>query len=134
MSKYCLKQSQRDYMNNDPFYELCIHENVPANDIEFEHSLYFAGRKIQEIFSVVPVRRIYNRNPSAKVKAFNQFIALFRLLTADEEYRQRMIAKYPKLDFYEMFGLIISRYDFSIDNFPDTWKRLILYRITSDAP
>ena len=134
MPKYCLKKSQRDYMDNDPFYELCIHENIWDVDIEYEHALYYAGKRIQEIFSVVPVRREYNRNPSAKVKAFNQFIALYRLLTAEKDYRDRMAAKYPKVYFWTMLSNIMQRYDFDIQSFPDVQERVFKYRITKDAP
>ena len=134
MSKYCLKQSQRDYMNNDPFYELCIHENVPANDIEFEHSLYYRGRKIQEIFACVPVKKVYNRNPPAKVKAFNQFIALYRLLTSDDEYKQRMVMKYPKVNFWALLSDLQRRWSFDINDFPDVKKRVFKYKIIGSAP
>ena len=134
MAKYYLKQSQRDYMDNDPFYTLCIHENIWDVDIEFEHTLYYAGKRIQEIFAVVPVRLLYNRNPSAKVKAFNQFIALYRFLKSDNEYKQRMNKKYHKVNFMALLSDLQRRYGFDINYFPEVKKRVFKYKITKDAP
>jgi len=136
MPKYCLKKSQRDYMDNDPFYTLCIHENIWDVDIEYEHSLTYRGRRIQEIFAVVAVRRIYNRNPPAKVKAFNQFIALWRLVGAENEYCLRMKEKYFKTDFESKIYLIEQRFGFNIYNpeFEKIAARLDKYRITKNAP
>jgi len=128
-----LTKKQRKYMNSDPFYEFCIHENIPAQDIEFEHALYFAGRRIQEIFAVVPVRMKYNRNPSAKVKGFNQYIALWRLQLSCYKYQIYIQGRYPKINFYKEFVQIEERFGFNLAEMPELKERLFKYRITKDA-
>ena len=129
-----LTPAQRQYITDESFYRVCVHENIMSRDIEQEHALYYQGRKIQEVFAVVPVRRIYNRNPKAEHKAFSQWVALWRLFFSEDEYKERMFAEYPKKDFFKEQALISERYRWKLDNMPTLKYRLDFFRIRNGAP
>ena len=123
-----------EYINKDPFYKKCIHENVMALDIQREHALYNGRGKIEEVFAIVPVRQRYNYNPSGEHKGFHQWVALLRLELAAFEYKHRIFDKYPKRDFIAERLQIEQRFDFDLRDYPELQRRLYFYQIEATSP
>ena len=119
----------REVINKDSFYKKCIHESIASNDIEIEHAFSYSGRQINELFALVPVRRKYNRNPSARDKGFNQWVACWRYFLADEKYQSEIKKKYPKVDFTKKLLDLERRFDFNLEDLPELKERLFKYRL-----
>jgi len=119
----------REVINKDSFYKKCIHENIASNDIEIEHALSYSGRQINELFALVPVRRKYNRNPSARDKGFNQWVACWRYSLASKDYQSEIKKKYPKVNFTLKLLALEQRFDFDLEKVPELKERLFKYRL-----
>ena len=117
----------KEIMNNDPFMKSCIYENKLFADIEWEHSSYYSGRKIHELWAIVPVRMQYNRNPTGKQKRFHQWVAHRRWFAASQEYKAAQQRRYPKHDFYGILRTLED--EFSLNDFPELSSRIYKYRI-----
>ena len=50
----------REEMANDPYYQSCarnvlLHDHICQGRITWEHSMYYAGKKIQEKWAIIPL-------------------------------------------------------------------------------
>ena len=94
----------REQLANDPFMKRCIYHNSDCSDrVEWEHALYYSGKKIQETFAIVPCCTYHHRGAGLN-KEFNQAIALSR--ATDED-----LAKYPRANFQQMKKYLIKKYE-----------------------
>lgn len=98
-----IPKSIREELEEDPFMRRCIytyigrgHEcyNTPGRVTpEFEHSLIYGGKQLQERFAIVPVC-FYHHRGGGMDKAFHQFVALCIRLTQTEYIGLKK--KYPR--------------------------------------
>lgn len=85
-----MKESLVRAIQDDPFYEECIYPDCMRMP-EWEHALYFAGKKINEKFAIVPVCPYHHRhanNLRPVDKRLHEYHALRRMTEEDKE-------KYP---------------------------------------
>lgn len=83
-------------LNADPFMAVCIHSYLRgasfcSGPITWEHAWIYAGRQVQERWSIVPVCYYHHLGPGLD-KRFNQYISLLRATPED-------LAKYPNKDW-----------------------------------
>ncbi len=93
----------RDRIAQDPFYKTCARTDDPANHwgrITIEHSLIYAGRRIDDYFNLIPLCWYHHLDRGLN-KARNQWIALSRATIYDLE-------KYPS--FNQMQSGLMNRF------------------------
>lgn len=94
---------------SDPYYKICARKNHDCGGrITFEHVFIYAGRQIQEVWSIIPICEyhhdvgIYQGNGNLK-KEIHQWIALSRAKEWD-------FTKYPKGGYAELKRRLIRKY------------------------
>ena len=94
----------------DPYYDKCARQKDGGCEgrITFEHSLYYAGRQIQEKFAIIPlcarhhgVNEWMDRGLLDKEK--NEQIAVNRMTKKDEH-------KYPNVDWKQKRAYLNGKY------------------------
>ena len=79
----------------------CIHAGCSGRP-EWEHAFIYAGRQINERWSIVPVCAFHHRG-SGLVKGFNQYVALTR--ASDDDLK-----KYPRVDWENVKKHLTKKY------------------------
>lgn len=104
----------REEMSEDQFYKKCsrnvlLHDHVCKPDpltgklIEWEHSMIYGGRQIQEKWAIIPVCWLVHRGGKLN-KEINEWIALNRATPED-------LAKYPKRDWVQRKKYLDGKYN-----------------------
>lgn len=93
----------REEIAEDPFMAFCIYEKIGQGDkcdgrIEWEHVFCYAGKQINEAWSILPVCTYHHRGGGLN-KEYHQFVALNRADIDDLEKRMprknwRQLKKY----------------------------------------
>ena len=120
-----IPEKLRQQIAADPFMATCIHSGEP--NPTWEHAWTYAGRHINERWAIVPVAKRYNNDAHGEVKHFNQFVALLRLLWADQKYFEAQQKKYAKFNFDA--NLLALCCEFYIYNYPELYARILNNRI-----
>lgn len=85
----------RKQLSNSDRMKKCIWCGTQQN-IEWEHSLKYSGKKVQEDFAIQPLCRDCHRGYSGtikrEIKDYSEFIAIVRGL-------KDLVKKYPKFDW-----------------------------------
>ena len=85
----------RDQLSDMPYMKKCIYCGSQSN-IEFEHSLIYSGRQINEVYSINPLchtcHRGYSGTIKREIKDYSEFIAIVRGL-------KDLVKKYSKFDW-----------------------------------
>lgn len=105
----------RKELSEDPKMKICIWNNSDCRDeffnfpskVEWEHAFLYAGKQIQEIWSIIGVCWFHHRGPGLD-KGFNQYKALSKIKTIGQ--LTEIYAKYPKVDWYAMRNRLARRY------------------------
>lgn len=93
----------RALLASDPFMRVCIWNNSDCSGrVEWEHAWTYAGKQVQERWSIVPCCTYHHRGKGL-VKEFNQYISLSR---ATEEDMQ----KYARLDLKTKWFFLKEKY------------------------
>ena len=106
----------RREMAEMPFYKHCARHNDECNGrITWEHALIVAGKRLNEIWAIVPLCAYhhsvdYHQDGAGLVKELNKWIALCRSTPED-------LAKYPRSGFEQMKKYLISKYGLWVDPF-----------------
>lgn len=90
---------------NDPWYKTCCYPNC-MRPAELEHALYYAGKKIQDKFAIIPVCANHHRldnNGKPVDKRYHEYIAIKRMTGADR-------AKYSRVDWEQKLKHLKSIY------------------------
>lgn len=64
-----IPQKMRDQLGADPFMKSCIVANGCAGRVEFDHSFSYAGRRINELWAILPVCTKHNHGVTREVQA-----------------------------------------------------------------
>lgn len=90
-----IPQKIRKQLSESSFMKKCINCGS-QNNIEFEHSLIYAGKQINEVYAIQPLCRTCHRGYSGtikrEIKDYSEFIAIVRGL-------KDLVKKYPKFDW-----------------------------------
>lgn len=106
-----IPRAMRQEMAEMPFYKLCArrgdHECAdengrPTSRLTWEHAMIYAGRKVQEIWAIIPLCPWSHLGPGLN-KEKNQWIALSR--ATDKE-----LEKYPRTDWFQKRGYLVEKY------------------------
>jgi|TARA_R100001530_G_scaffold21901_2_gene17999 hypothetical protein len=104
---------------NDPYYKKCIRHKEKACEgrITLEHTFIYAGRQINEKWSIVPLCAKHHevdqfQDAGTMDKEYGQYIALTR--ATDED-----LAKYPRKNWQQRKKYLYSKYE---DRNTDTKK------------
>ena len=85
----------RDQLSESEYMKKCCRCGSQSN-IEWEHSLTYSGRQINEVYSINPLCRTCHRGYSGtikrEIKDYSEFIAIVRGL-------KDLVKKYPKFDW-----------------------------------
>jgi hypothetical protein len=87
----------RQELSLDPCYYICARKNNDCKGrITWEHALYFAGKQVQEKFSIIPL--CWQHHLGSKLdKRCNEWLALNNLFNCfDKGYQEEMFKKYKK--------------------------------------
>lgn len=85
----------RKLLAEDPWMSRCVWTDSII-DVTWEHPWIYAGRQINERWSIVPLKRDLNVNITPKIKEYCRWVSLLRMTPAE---LQKAKKDYPKLDF-----------------------------------
>ena len=84
----------REQLAEDYFMTHCVHYDTECKGrVEWEHAIYYAGRQINELWTIVPVCTYHHRGGGLN-KEYNRFWAFTRLWSMGEEYLEEQLKKY----------------------------------------
>jgi len=90
----------REVLTDDPFMKTCIVAHDCEGRIHFDHAFTYAGKRVNELWSILPLCRKHNMGVTKHVQALRQMnlrarIAHFKAETTfKEKYpRQTLITK-----------------------------------------
>lgn len=100
----------REYLAKDKFMTKCIHRYLEESDccegrIEWEHAFLYAGKQINEKWSIVPCCTYHHRG-NGLVKDYNRYIALLRSLNVFKE----LTNKYYKYNWRQELNYLENKY------------------------
>jgi len=84
----------KEQINKDPFFRKCC--ITGSSNVSIEHCWIYAGRQINELWALVPLRRDLNTShPPKHIKEKCQLISLNRATEKD-------LLKYPRKDWKQI--------------------------------
>jgi len=100
----------RQYLAEDRFMTRCVHDYLNETDecegrIEWEHCFTFAGKQVQEKWSIVPCCTYHHRG-NGLIKDYNRYIGLLRGL----ELLPEIMKKYPKKNWQQELNYLENKY------------------------
>jgi hypothetical protein len=109
--------AMREEIALDVFMKVCIYvgeeHGAPNHDcdgrVEWEHSSYYAGRRINEPWAVVPCCTSHNRGEGI-VKEYNQYRALLRAIELLPDGLNDLMRRYPKFNWIQRFNYLNNKY------------------------
>jgi hypothetical protein len=92
-----IPKKMRDEMNKDPFYrKCCIADKDCSGKIEWHHGLIYAGRRVGDKFSILPVCQNHHRLEKTRpVRDKLNRVMISRMTEAD-------FKKYPKKNWEQL--------------------------------
>lgn len=99
-----IPEQLREEMARDPYYQKCCRskEGTCQGRITWEHAWIYAGRQIQERFSIIPLCWHHHLGDGLN-KEINHWISINRASSED-------FAKYPKKNWAELKLLLNQKY------------------------
>lgn len=93
----------RAQLADDPYMKVCARADAEcAGRITWEHALYYAGKQIQERWSIIPLCVYHHLGPGLN-KEINQTIALAN--ATDED-----LAQYPRFNWGQLKKYLSQKY------------------------
>ena len=109
-----IPKKMREILADDPLFKICIHRGDPGHvcdsGITWEHSIIYGRKQINELWAIVPCCRSMNNDVSGNDKAFNRFLALYRLHRWDTDYKQEQMLKYSKLNLQQIYKFLSNKF------------------------
>jgi len=83
-----IPQKIRQIISEDPFYRTCIHEKREKSSscsgrMTVEHSFLYSGKRVNELWALVPCCWNHNVGVSGEEKDWNRYVALMRATVED---------------------------------------------------
>ena len=99
----------KEELAEDPYYKRCArHGKECRGRITWEHAFIYAGKQIQEKWSIIPLCEFHHavcrfQDSGDLNKEYNQYIALKRATQED-------LAKYPKKNWEQLKKYLYEKY------------------------
>jgi hypothetical protein len=88
----------------------CIHNNSECNGrVEWEHSWIYAGKQIQEEWSIIGCCSYHHRGKGLD-KDFNRYKSLIKAMEINGSLLP-IIKKYPKKNWLQEFKYLVQKYE-----------------------
>ena len=86
----------RDELSKDPFMQTCIVAHECEGRVHFDHAFTYAGKRVNERWSILPLCRKHNMGVTQHVQALRRMNLLARI--AHFKAESDFATKYPKSD------------------------------------
>ena len=89
-----IPKKMRDQLSKDPFMKSCIVANNCEGRVEFDHAFKYAGRRINELWAILPLCTKHNHGVTKEVQRAREKYLRTRIthFNAESDFR----TKYPR--------------------------------------
>lgn len=88
----------REQLSQDPFMSTCIVSHECDGRVHFDHAFKYAGKRVNEIWSILPLCRKHNMGVTSHVEALRRMNLRVRI--EHFEARASFERDYPKSDLF----------------------------------
>lgn len=105
-----ISPKNRKIINENSYYRMCARSNNDCDGrITIEHSFIYAGKQIDDIWSLIPLCWRHHLG-NLLDKKLNQYIALKRAIELEGSLIP-IIKKYPKKNWLQTFNYLRQKYE-----------------------
>ena len=86
-----IPKKMRDTLSKDPFMKKCIVANNCEGRVEFDHAFTYAGRRVNELWAILPLCTKHNHGVTREVEAARKVNLRTRIahFKAESDFREK---------------------------------------------